>query len=481
MVVAECRSFALATVCRLGIMNIAFSSHAAQTRRIHVPQEVIDQVIDYLHDNTKALRQCSLVCRSWLPSTSLHLFAQFSWPPCCYIWETYPYIQEGFLECRCPTCDYSAIWHQLHNFLQNSARVRDNIQFLRLAFQWLHRVPGSDSLNECEYHECPVALSDLKSILDLLPSLRQLFVSELNIESYTTLRQDSLPVKSLDRLVISCYGGSQVGGEGSDNCLLVLALFLGFFSNISTLTVVYLTEFLPDMHAIWMSAQNQLQLSTRCNVSTLQLFSPLPEAVPMFLDVLQLMADLDTLSTVVVPDYRYDPPYGVIESFFESVPNLTSFAFDAKLVVDLAKICQSCPKLSDITVETGLMLTVEEGVPWTDWAIALETFEGLLPSHMVHLRICLDVFGSLHFRDKIYTADARLRRVPAAIQLIDLALLDDVLSIFKTVDLEIKVDLYSIESSIHAQTLQIVKDMTKSAIPTRIANQLNLKVFSGMR
>lgn len=39
-------------------------------------QELVDQVIDYLHDNTPALRACSLVCRVWLNSSRVHKFWQ---------------------------------------------------------------------------------------------------------------------------------------------------------------------------------------------------------------------------------------------------------------------------------------------------------------------------------------------------------------------------------------------------------------------
>ncbi|KAF8504129.1 hypothetical protein JB92DRAFT_2738567, partial [Gautieria morchelliformis] len=38
------------------------------------PQELIDAVIDNLHEDHGALLACSLVCRSWLPSSQRHLF-----------------------------------------------------------------------------------------------------------------------------------------------------------------------------------------------------------------------------------------------------------------------------------------------------------------------------------------------------------------------------------------------------------------------
>ena len=42
---------------------------------LHPPQEILDYIIDFLHDETKALRQCCLVSKSLVPRTRKHLFA----------------------------------------------------------------------------------------------------------------------------------------------------------------------------------------------------------------------------------------------------------------------------------------------------------------------------------------------------------------------------------------------------------------------
>ncbi|KAG6890451.1 hypothetical protein C0992_001645 [Termitomyces sp. T32_za158] len=43
-----------------------------------LPQELVDYIIDYLFDDTAALRNCSLVCHAWRPSSQLHLFSTLS-------------------------------------------------------------------------------------------------------------------------------------------------------------------------------------------------------------------------------------------------------------------------------------------------------------------------------------------------------------------------------------------------------------------
>ncbi|KZT73644.1 hypothetical protein DAEQUDRAFT_422254 [Daedalea quercina L-15889] len=39
-----------------------------------LPIEVQEQILDHLHDDTLALKACSLVCSAWVPTARLHLF-----------------------------------------------------------------------------------------------------------------------------------------------------------------------------------------------------------------------------------------------------------------------------------------------------------------------------------------------------------------------------------------------------------------------
>ncbi|KAK0240784.1 hypothetical protein EDD85DRAFT_816200 [Armillaria nabsnona] len=38
------------------------------------PQELIDKILNYLHDSPSALKECSLVSRQFYPRTRVHLF-----------------------------------------------------------------------------------------------------------------------------------------------------------------------------------------------------------------------------------------------------------------------------------------------------------------------------------------------------------------------------------------------------------------------
>ena len=46
----------------------------------HLPAEMLDHVVDHLHDARDALRNCCLVSKSWVPRARKHLFADIWFP-----------------------------------------------------------------------------------------------------------------------------------------------------------------------------------------------------------------------------------------------------------------------------------------------------------------------------------------------------------------------------------------------------------------
>ena len=44
----------------------------------HLPPELLDHIVDHLHDTQDALRNCCLVSKSWIPRTRKHLFADIA-------------------------------------------------------------------------------------------------------------------------------------------------------------------------------------------------------------------------------------------------------------------------------------------------------------------------------------------------------------------------------------------------------------------
>jgi len=43
-----------------------------------LPQELVDHIIDHLHDDPVTLNSCALVCHTWLPTSRLHIFSKIS-------------------------------------------------------------------------------------------------------------------------------------------------------------------------------------------------------------------------------------------------------------------------------------------------------------------------------------------------------------------------------------------------------------------
>ena len=43
---------------------------------LSVPQELIDTIIDHLHDDPPSLLACGLATKKWLPSSRYHLFSR---------------------------------------------------------------------------------------------------------------------------------------------------------------------------------------------------------------------------------------------------------------------------------------------------------------------------------------------------------------------------------------------------------------------
>ncbi|PBK82233.1 hypothetical protein ARMGADRAFT_1171076 [Armillaria gallica] len=56
-------------------MTTAFKNRAPSDSTLSVPQELIDYILDFLHDDIPTLRTCSLVSHSFLPCTRYHIYS----------------------------------------------------------------------------------------------------------------------------------------------------------------------------------------------------------------------------------------------------------------------------------------------------------------------------------------------------------------------------------------------------------------------
>ncbi|KAH6906540.1 hypothetical protein BKA70DRAFT_1287952 [Coprinopsis sp. MPI-PUGE-AT-0042] len=57
-------------------MGLSLRSCYMATATLRLPQELVDHVVDHLHDDTATLRSCSRVSKAWLPTSRYHLFSR---------------------------------------------------------------------------------------------------------------------------------------------------------------------------------------------------------------------------------------------------------------------------------------------------------------------------------------------------------------------------------------------------------------------
>ncbi|GJE95906.1 hypothetical protein PsYK624_120970 [Phanerochaete sordida] len=123
-------------------------------------------IIDYLYEDKKSLQHCSLVCKAWESSSTVHLFSRFSWPPCSIYWA----LPEEHATCECH--QHTLAFEDCYDYLLSSHRVRQVVTHLRITGV------RSSSLPEVEEHE-PLPLTFLFALPELLPRLQTLEVWDL--------------------------------------------------------------------------------------------------------------------------------------------------------------------------------------------------------------------------------------------------------------------------------------------------------------
>jgi hypothetical protein len=127
-----------------------------------LPPELIDYIIDYLHDNIWDLRSCALVSKTWLPSCRFHIFYRIS------------------------ICSYGSseiCYHRLYEFIQQTpclaSYVRD-LKFIDNPDAALERIllPLLRSFTQL----CKLSLSNLDWDW-FTPDMKKLFVDILDLPS----------------------------------------------------------------------------------------------------------------------------------------------------------------------------------------------------------------------------------------------------------------------------------------------------------
>ncbi|GJE93735.1 hypothetical protein PsYK624_098960 [Phanerochaete sordida] len=251
------------------------SSPPAITNRGHtlaysaIPQELLDRIIDFLHDERDALAACSLVHRRWLPASSLHLFSLFRWPPCKTHWYGGSDWHRYACWCR-QLLDSSKTLEGIELLFRNSPRISDNVRDLRIVM-WTARRTTTPR--------------EIAHIFDALPRLQSLDIGNLDFSQGVSLASDQSTPRFLRRL--------RLGHISSNVDLQNIYDLLSCFETISTLSFQS-----SDLKATASEPPNVPAVRTKVN--TLELLLTHPASGGGWIGGVCAHIDVSSLTTLAV-------------------------------------------------------------------------------------------------------------------------------------------------------------------------------------
>jgi hypothetical protein len=236
------------------------------TDTVFMAAEVVDVIIDHLHDCKSALQSCALVSRTWLPASHLHLFRRIelgpkspSQPHCC---------------------------HKLYAIIQRSPHIVSNIRELRI-----HE--GTDlRLNSVWVNDTPC----LALLLNSLTHLNTLHLKKINWVGLTSELRGALR-----HVVVS----NPVSNFEFENCHIPFSSLLSIFNMCSTsisLTLIYFNlvdlVFPPgEVEAVEKEEAGYVGLENKCRFHDLRIFGAAFEVL-LWLNDAESGPDLSHLRTL---------------------------------------------------------------------------------------------------------------------------------------------------------------------------------------
>lgn len=458
------------------------------------PQELFDQVIDHLHDDKDALRQCSLVSRNWLPSSSFHLFERVSYPPCHHAWD------ETFRHetCNCSKVDAVSFWKILRHLVKNTPRVRQNVQRLRVCCTWIVGMEHISS--ESTTHQAQISPEDLYTVLDLLPCIREFYLCDLILRDHPGehSRQDRTRLKALDSLTLSNFNLSICSPLQRSR---VLCHILDMFSHINDLVV----------SGIWSNSSNEpngLEVAQPSNVSSYHRpaihnlrFVDSPIGPMKALRTLQSLMDPTSLSGIDIHSEHCWGPNNeedlndFLHSFLCWARNVTMLSLNIQANVDLLIHSSVCPNLRELRLRSWLktwFVHLNEGSGsgdrdddynpgnnWlgtyiTNWSSALHILDHARVPTLERVRIELVIRGRPQFLK--LQPGITMHQVQTALTFVDWTLLDAIAGKFRSVELHLQVDTRSMPASLVEQTLVLLAETANSKISIGARREITLKI-----
>lgn len=269
------------------------------------PQEIFDNIIDYIDDEVDGrlhgLRTCSLVSRGWASSTAYHLFYRLHWPLCCHSHHRIPIQHELVMSQICP---YKIDGHGpavLQALLANAPRVYNNVRDLRVEFPNVFppwpRNPQPGARMRFIATLTKTTLPELLSLVDLLPQLRLLKLSNARVQEYdsrllgflTTIRRTrTLSVLRIDP-------GDEHDPDYSAFNMEAITHFLRCFTDIR---VLRFSNIQKDRNGLYPQLFTRVQDSSTLRVQTLVFHGCYPDGISHALAALQNYLDFSALTAL---------------------------------------------------------------------------------------------------------------------------------------------------------------------------------------
>jgi len=171
----------------------------------YLPQEILDYIIDLLHNKPNVLKQCSLVSKSWVPRTRKHIFADITlrYPHDITLWKrTFPDIANSpahharFLFVGCPRIVTAADGEE---------------------GGWIRSFSGVTSLDvdggDQHYDGLGASEVSLSPFRELSPTLKSLHLGPILLP-YPGLFDFILSFPLLEDLALTGFSDSQFNGDG---------------------------------------------------------------------------------------------------------------------------------------------------------------------------------------------------------------------------------------------------------------------------
>lgn len=431
------------------------SSEWRPEREPSLPSELTDYIIDHLHDDAQTLRQCSLVCRAWLPSSSLHLFRSLSWPPCYHAWWGW-----NSRRCKCVTIYQASFLQGLYAFCVQSPRVQAYVRELKIACHWSIVDPDWGRTD----YNVRISMRELLDVLDLLPSLQELDIDRLSFRREQEPLRGSR-IRNLTKLTLS--QPSPATAPVAD--INQIVDFLCLFDNISVLVLG------PLWGGTLTDGTPLRSPPRRVRVGTIEVQRGTPLAVSQYLHLLRVTVNIEHLTALLVGGpWGSVSSSGAFQAFLRLATTLSSLTLHAPAPSFLLNVDSiSFATLRKLTVinrgfNDGVVRILGTGVGHS-WSA---TIEPLLHPRLYGVEELEIVFAIGLF----YKPGTTHCRVEDVLEFIDWSLLESVVQSYKSVRLVLEVSIVSQLLSGNVDRRKVVEKVTKDCLSTRVHDVLQLVI-----